>query len=165
MPGPVRSLRVLLAGALFSAASLAMGAASAPTPCDGWWKYVYSPKRLVIQQPCVTVRGTVIKTKHVPDGDVIVIVTLDPEYAHLANEKNDEHYGKDTLELEMVCRAPVFKVLVWRCWTCHNKLLEPRVGDHIEADGVYVLDTNHGHMEIHPVTRMAILPRAAAAPH
>jgi len=58
----------------------------------------------------VTVRGTVIKTKHVSDGDVIVIVTLDPEYAHLANEKNDEQQEArpdrvgDPLEILRVAR-------------------------------------------------------------
>jgi hypothetical protein len=89
-------------------------------------------------------------------------VTLDPEYAHLSNEKNHEHYGKDSLELEIVCRHPIWKFFVFRCWTCNNTILVPRAGDHIEADGYYVVDTRHGHMELHPVTRITLLP---AAPH
>jgi hypothetical protein len=150
-------LILLIAVTVSVAGGTRLSGVPVPTDCEGWWKYVYSPKRLVIQQPCVTVRGTVIKTKHVSDGDVIVIVALDPEYAHFSNEGNHRNYGKDTLELELVCRAPMFKFFVWRCWTCNNTLLIPRVGDHIEADGVYVLDTNHRHMEIHPVTRLTVL--------
>jgi hypothetical protein len=50
--------------------------------------------------------------------------------------------------------------LVFRCWTCGNKILVPRVGDHIEADGIYVQDTRHRHMELHPVTRITMLRSA-----
>ena len=151
---------MLMAVAVWAVVGAALGGDGVAGECAGnWWKYVYSPKRLVIQKPCVTVRGTVIKSKYVPDGDAIVIVTLDPEYAGLSSEGNHEHYGKDTLELELVCRHPVYKFFVSRCWTCNNKMAVPRVGDYIEADGIYVLDTNHAHMELHPVTRLTILGR------
>jgi hypothetical protein len=154
-------LLMLIAVTVFSAACVSLGGNIAPGKCgNNWWKYVYSPKRFVIQESCVTVRGIVIKSRYVPDGDAIVILTLDPEYARFSNQKNDEHYGKDTLELEIVCRHPVFKFFVFRCWTCHNTIPVPRVGDHVEADGIYVLDTHHGHMEVHPVTRLTILRSA-----
>ena len=124
---------------------------SVPGECgNNWWQYVYSPKRLVIQESCVTVRGIVIDVRYPLDGDAIVFVTLDPQYAHLSK-------GRDTLELEIVCRHPIFRLFVFRCWTCNNKIPVPRVGDHIEADGTYVLDTHHGHMELHPVTRITIV--------
>jgi hypothetical protein len=156
--GHSRPLLMLIAVTVLAAACVSMRGNTVPGECEhNWWKYVYSPKRFVIQEPCVTVRGIVNIVRYVPDGDAIVIVTLDPEYAHLSNKRNEEGYGKDTLELEIVCRHPVFRFFVFRCWTCINKISVPRVGDHIEADGIYVLDTHHGHMELHPVTRLTTL--------
>lgn len=152
---------MLIIVTVFSAGCVSLGGNTVPGECgNNWWKHVYSQKRLVIQAPCVTVRGTVTKARYALDGDAIVIVTLDPEYVRLSNERNHEGYGKDTLELEIVCRHPVFKFFLFRCWTCTNKIPVPRVGDHVEADGIYVLDTRHGHMELHPVTRITILRSA-----
>ena len=152
-------LPFLLALAIFSGGCAAMGGNGVRGECaSNWWRYVYSPKRFIIQRPCVTVRATVNAVRHPLDGDAILIVTLDPEFAHLSNEKNREHYGKDSLELEIVCRNRVSRFFVFRCWTCVNKIPVPRVGDHIEADGVYVLDIRHEHMELHPVTRLEVLP-------
>jgi hypothetical protein len=151
-------LLMLIAVTVFSTGCVSLGGNTVPGECgNNWWKYVYSPKRFVIQKPCVTLRGIVNSVRFPLDGDAILIVTLDPEYAHLSNEKNREHYGKDSLELEIVCRHPIWKFFVFRCWTCNNRILVPRVGDHIEADGIYVLDTRHRHMELHPVTRITLL--------
>ena len=148
----------LIAVTLWSAGCVSMGGEGVPGQCGkNWWRYVYSPKRLVIQDPCVTVRGTVFKARYVLDGDAIIFVHLDPEYAHLSNKGN-------WLELEIVCRHPVFKFFVFRCWSCNNKIPVPRVGDRIEADGIYVLDDNHRHREIHPVTRITILQGAITKP-
>ena len=136
-----------------------MGAHPVPGRCESeWWKYVYSPERLAIQEPCVTVRGVALEVRHPPDGDAIVYLKLDPEYAHFAKDKNFEGFGKGVIELEIICKHPVWKFLVFRCWSCINKIPVPRVGDHVEADGVYVEDRDHEqHMEIHPVTRIMIL--------
>ena len=132
-----------------------------PGECENnWWHCVYLPKRLVILESCVTVRGIVVDARYVLDGDAILYLRLDPEYAHFSNQKNYEQFGNDILELEIVCRHPVFRFLVFRCWTCGNKILVPRVGDHIEADGVYVEDTRHMHLELHPVTRITMLRSA-----
>ena len=144
-------LLMLIAVTVCSAGCVSLGGNRVPGECgNNWWQYVYSPKRLVIQKSCVTVRGIVIDARYAMDGDAIIFVTLDPEYAHLSNEGN-------WLELEIVCRHPVFKFSVFHCWTCINKISVPRVGDHIEADGIYVLDSRHRHKEIHPVTRITIL--------
>ncbi len=134
-----------------------------PGECGGdWWQCVYSPQRLIIQEPCVTVRGVVTDARYALDGDAIVYLRLDPEYAHLSNQRNYERLGKDMLELEIVCRHPVLRFFVFRCWKCGSKMWVPRVGDHIEADGIYVQDKRHRHMELHPVTRIAMLGSAQA---
>ena len=135
-----------------------MNGNTVPGQCgNGWRQCVYSAKRLIIQERCVTVRGIVVEARYVLDGDAIVYLRLDPEYAHFSNQKNYERFGEDVLELEIVCRHPVFRFFVFRCWTCGNKIPVPRAGDHIEADGAYVQDTRHEHMELHPVTRITML--------
>ena len=98
----------------------------------------------------MTVRGIVIDARYALDGDAILYLRLDPEYAHLSNQKNYEELGKDMLELEIVCRHPIFRFFVFRCWKCGSKMWVPRAGDHIEADGTYVQDKRHRHMELHP---------------
>jgi hypothetical protein len=138
-----------------------MGSDAAPGNCEQrWWKYVYSPERLKVLEPCATVRGTVLRVRHPLDGDAIVYVRLDPEYARFSNQKL-KGYGKDALELEIVCKHPVFKFLVFKCWSCKNRIPVPGLGDHVEADGFYVEDGGHGHTELHPVTRLTVLPPAA----
>jgi hypothetical protein len=152
---------VLLVVTVCSAGCVSMSGNTAPGECENnWWHCVYLPKRLVILESCVTVRGIVVDARYVLDGDAILYLRLDPEYAHFSNQKNYEQFGNDMLELEIVCRHPVFRFLVFRCWTCGNKILVPRVGDHIEADGIYVQDTRHMHLELHPVTRITILRSA-----
>ena len=43
-----------------------------PGECENnWWQCVYLPKRLVILETCVTVRGIVIDARYVLDGDAI----------------------------------------------------------------------------------------------
>lgn len=106
----------------------------------------------------MTVRGIVIDARYALDGDAILYLRLDPEYAHLSNQKNYEELGKDMLELEIVCRHPIFRFFVFRCWRCGSKMWVPRAGDHIEADGTYVQDKRHRHMELHPVSRIFMLP-------
>ncbi len=41
-----------------------------------------------------------------------------------------------------------------------SKLPIPKLGDHIAIDGPWVLDTNHGWREIHPVDSIQLLPSA-----
>jgi len=110
------------------------------------------------------VRGVVTDARYALDGDAIVYVRLDPEYAHFSNQRDYERLGKDMLELEIVCRHPVLRFFVFRCWTCGSRMRVPRVGDHIEADGIYVQDTRHWHMELHPVTRITVLSTTDSVP-
>ncbi|HEY7111806.1 MAG TPA: hypothetical protein VIA45_02635 [Thermoanaerobaculia bacterium] len=155
---------VLVAVAVCSAACASRRTETAPGGCGGdWWKCVYAPERLVIQEPCVTVRGVVLSAHGVLDGDAIVYLRLDGDDAHFANRTDFDALGKDVLEIEIVCRHPVFRLFVFRCWTCRSRLRVPRVGDHIEAEGIYVQDTRHRHMELHPVTRITWLPGSPPA--
>jgi len=159
---PPRLTRLLLvAVAVCSTECASPRADTVPGECgSNGWQCVYSPQRFVILEPCVTVRGVVTDARYALDGDAIVYLRLDPEYAHLSNQRNSEGLGKDMMELEIVCRHPVFRFFVFRCWKCGSKMRVPRVGDHIEADGIYVQDKRHRHMELHPVTRITMLRSA-----
>jgi hypothetical protein len=43
------------------------------------------------------------------------------------------------------------------CKNFHQKINLPNVGDHVEVTGIHMLDTEHGWLEIHPVTKIKLL--------
>jgi hypothetical protein len=146
----VRIAQALILVLVSSAGCVSIGSHPVPGRCESaWWKYVYSPERLAIHEPCVTVRGVVLEVRHPIDADAVVFLKPDPEYARYSSG--------DRFELEIVCKHPLFRFFVFRCWSCVNRIQVPRTGDHIEADGFYVEDLAHRHMEIHPVTRITVL--------
>src|SRR5689334_8153345 len=50
--------------------------------------HVYSPDRLRILQPCITVTGRIDFIRHEKDGDYHIGLKLDPQFAGLANSCN-----------------------------------------------------------------------------
>jgi hypothetical protein len=97
---------------------------------------VYNPQRLEVKDPCKTVSGTVEKIRHEKDGDYHVNLKLDSQYTELINEKNKTKQKGD-LVVEII---PMDQ----------SKIPAPKVGQHISVTGAYVLDKQHGWMEIHP---------------
>jgi len=87
------------------------------------------------------------------DGDYHVWIVLDAAYADLLNAEN--HFqGKPTMLAEIVPDCPVNAPppdgpSAERCPP--TKLRVPLAGQRIAIDGPWVLDTNHGWLEIHPV--------------
>jgi hypothetical protein len=157
----VLALAVLVVG---DSGCLSTFARPLPGECsEGWWEHVVSPGRLEVYEPCITVRGTVLRVDDANDGDVLVFIRLDAAFTGLPGVDRGGRYGKGTLEIELICRN-FWKIFQPTCWGCRNRLPIPAPGDHIEFDGSYVLDKKHGWMEIHPVTRLTILPPAPAAP-
>lgn len=97
---------------------------------------VYHPYRLVIQNPWVSVTGTVSKVRHEQDGDYHVDVELDPQFKDLINQDNiSQQNGALVTE---VIPADQGRVRI------------PSVGVQVLVTGPYVRDTDHGWMEIHP---------------
>lgn len=75
----------------------------------------------------------------------------------MMNEKN--RTGQDGfLVFEVMCAKEVTQESARdACLNFTQKLTLPKKGDRVSATEVHVLDTEHGWMEIHPVSRLKIL--------
>jgi len=126
-------------------------APSSPVTCGDPKAHVYSPDRLQLLAPCVTVTGTVAVIRSERDGDLHVLLGLDSGQEKYINAKNVSSENGD-LVLEPVCvRPPTQPDAIPACAAYTNPLPIPAVGTHISVTGAWVLDLDHGWMEIHPV--------------
>jgi hypothetical protein len=137
-------------------------AAAPGARCDAaLWAHVYHPDRLHVVRQCMTVRGTVTEVRWEPDGDLHIRLAT---RAALVNSANDQGQGGDLL-LEEICQGPVSQAdAEAACQGVPHDLTIPAPGDRVTVTGSYVLDADHGWMEIHPVTRLTITGQGAAAP-
>ncbi|MHB8632341.1 MAG: hypothetical protein ACYDBQ_00040 [Thermoplasmatota archaeon] len=136
--------------------------------CDAaLWHHVYHAYRLLnrsvagtaaanaytsIDSACATVTGTVVQVRQEADGDDHIRVALDGPFAGMTNAENDAREGGD-LVVEPVCVNPVTQNdAMAACALYDNRVTLPLPGDHVSATGDYVLDNDHGWMELHPVT-------------
>jgi hypothetical protein len=94
---------------------------------------VYHPSRLIVQRKCEEVTGVVTSVRHEEDGDYHVNVM--PDQPGLTNAENNEWEG-GALVTEIM-PGQRFRI--------------PDVGDRVDVLGTWVLDTNHGWLEIHPI--------------
>ncbi|MGH2458020.1 MAG: hypothetical protein ACRDIY_04055 [Chloroflexota bacterium] len=121
---------------------------------------VHDSRRLLVVTSCQSVIGVVRQVRVEDDGDVFVNLSLEAPERVLLNRGNLTRQ-RGTLVLEIVpadqpgClvgvppRQPFGTASFGICTGA--SLPTPAVGSAIEAIGPYVLDTNHGWMEIHPV--------------
>jgi hypothetical protein len=117
--------------------------------------HVYKPDRLETIDPCVALTGTIELERAEPDGDYHVRLRLDPGQScggqPCTNTINDSQQAGD-LVLEPVCENPVTQTDAQAaCQGFQNPVIVPSVGSHVIAIGPFVLDTNHGWNEIHPL--------------
>lgn len=121
---------------------------------------VYHPYRLHVVRPCLTVTGTVVAVRHESDGDIHLNVRLDAPYAGLINQRNVTGEG-GALVTEVVpadeagCTPgqpprPAQGSYDYGICTGADEVAPPD-GAHVAVTGPYVLDADHGWMEIHPV--------------
>jgi SH3 domain-containing protein len=139
------------------------------TQCDpSLWSHVYHPLRLIVKQQCISVTGTIVDAtagkksdgvRHEADGDTHGWLKVDPEFENLLNAGNisDE---EGNLVFEIVCKFPVSQQdAKAACSNFTNQVSVPSVGSHVQIVGTLVQDTFHAKwMEIHPVTRITVLP-------
>lgn len=126
--------------------------------CDpALWDHVYHKDRLQVVYDCYTVTGTIEKIRKEKDGDDHILLHLDAGQESLLNEKNiTEQHGD--LVLEPIYVHPPKQADAIACYDGYtNHVMIPSVGDHVSVMGSYVKDTEHGWMEIHPVTSIIVI--------
>jgi hypothetical protein len=108
---------------------------------------------LKVLDPCKHAAGIVVDVAHEDDGDYHVWFKVDAGYEYLLNPNN--HFqarpallGEITPDCPLSTNPPDAKSAA-RC--PKSPLPIPEIGDHIQVKGPWVLDTNHGWREIHPV--------------
>ena len=108
---------------------------------------VYLPSRLKVLDPCVTVEG-VVREIELPaegegDGDLSFNVELAGGDLRLLNDGNTRNtHGWLHVEIVPMDQA---------------RLPRPAVGQRVRVQGPWVLDTVHGHNEIHPVWSLTVV--------
>ena len=119
--------------------------------CGDPHAHVYSPDRLQLLAPCVTVTGTVDVIRTESDGDLHVLMRLDSGESKYLNAKNISAENGDLVTEPVCVNSPIQADAVAACTGYHNPLSIPAVGTHVAATGAWVLDLDHGWMELHPV--------------
>lgn len=122
-------------------------------PCDSsLWQHIYNNYRLELKEECKTVTGTVLSKRREKDGDYHLRLRVDSGQGNLINEKNLTQQDS-CLVIEIICALKITQTdAVDACENYVNNVQIPYVGEHITVTGSYVLDIQHGWMEIHPVT-------------
>ncbi len=145
--------------------SSSQAAARKPGVCDpSLWRAIYHPYRLHVVAACKTVTGTVESVRSEPDGDVHLLLKLPLSRSGLLNAGNvsDTH---DDLVAEIICVGTVTQADAESACAGHvNQVAVPSAGERVRISGTYVLDADHGWMEIHPVSRLSVLSAAAPPP-
>lgn len=140
---------------------------SAPSCDASLWAHVYHGRfasaedRLQVVNPCLTVSGIIVKARPEKDGDWHIQLDLDPEYRALLNQANmDKQYGH--LVLEPMCSRRVSQKDTTAEGVCdgfsQTIFTRDLVGKRVIATGAYVIDREHGWMELHPVTSIVPTP-------
>jgi hypothetical protein len=124
------------------------------------WRHIYHPDRLRLLARCMTVRGRVTELRWEPDGDLHILLATRSGLVNAANNS----YEHGDLVLEEICQGTVTQAdAVAACRGVPRNLTVPSVGDRVTVSGSYVLDADHGWMEIHPVTSLTITGTAPIA--
>jgi hypothetical protein len=141
-----------------AATTSARSASARPGGCDpALWQHVYHPYRLHVISACRTVTGTVEDVQQEPDGDTHILLKPDPRYAGLVNAGNTRWEHGD-LVLEPICAGSVSQAdAVAACRGFTSRVSSVSAGDRVRVTGSYVLDADHGWMEIHPVSRITVI--------
>jgi hypothetical protein len=130
---------------------------SGQTQCDAsLWNHVYDSGRLQLRQPCITVTGTVTDFHSNDDGDIDIRIDVDQPYLNLLNDGNISNLNGH-LQTEAICQAPpTVANAIQACRGFAGSVAVPAVGAHVQVTGTYVFDTNHGWMEVHPISALSM---------
>jgi hypothetical protein len=174
-------LTLVLTFLLFSGIASAQEKAhpNSPPRCDErLWTQVFTgrasrfngPKdRLRIIEPCKTVTGYIVAMRPEDDGDLHILLRLDPGQPGLLNAKN-RSLQKGFLVIEPICtKAPTegnaLKEGVCKSFRQNFRaLIQVRANirqkkpTHVQVTGAFVEDMEHHWNEIHPITSIDLMP-------
>lgn len=111
---------------------------------------VYSPERLVMVNPCMTVTGVVAAIAHDADGDTRVELALDYGLEAVLNMANLTSLNGH-LDVRFVCTDPIGAIAAQACAAYRSAPALPAVGAHVQLTGPLVRDKVSGLNQIHPV--------------
>ena len=145
-------------GSSFKATSLVPGSASC-VGIEDLNAHIYRPDRLQEKTSCMGVSGTVVQVLSEVDGDYHMQLHLDPGQEALLSQANVSSQGGN-LVLEAICEhLAIQSDAKGVCENFKAQIKRPLVGQHVAVVGRYVLDTEHGWMEIHPVLSITETPQ------
>jgi hypothetical protein len=129
--------------------------------CDpSLWPHMHDVQRIKIVKPCQTVTGVIATVGTSDDGDIDMQLTLDSPFGDLLNSANISKLNGN-LQIEAICQVAVKPDVPDALRTCANfkgTVPIPAIGTHVQVTGVYVLDSDHGWMEIHPISVLTSMP-------
>ncbi len=135
---------------------------------------VYHSYRLRVRSRCTTVTGTVAYIRKEHDGDIHLDLSLPPNESRLLDRANHA-YQHGHLVAEIVpadqpgCirgHAPhlpsaAYSSKSYDYGTCTGAHTDtPSLGSRVRVTGPYVLDSDHGWMEIHPVWAITVISKS-----
>jgi hypothetical protein len=127
------------------------------------WPHVYNPQLFQGEKKCLTIKGIVKEVKEENDGGYRIRIKLDPgQPTTLLNDKNISLQNSCIVVAIICAHRPITQADALKsCGTYESKIKVPKVGDHLQVTGTYVLDTeqNHGWYELHPVSEIIELQK------
>ncbi len=126
--------------------------------------YVYHSYRLTLQADCIVVVGRVEAVRVEADGDRHVMVRLEPAYSQYVNAANGAHQSGD-LVVEPICVSSPSQADAQQPCAGDTDPIKglPNIGDCIQAEGRYVLDTDHYSLaDVHPLGKWSPSTQCAA---
>lgn len=138
---------------------------------------VYHPYRLEVVEGCLTVTGTVTSVRREDDGDIHVNLSLPGSESDLLNAGNVSDQHGDLVTEIVPADQPgctpgkppplpptAYTTAGYVYGTCTGADLKtPAVGEKVTVVGPYVLDRDHGWMEVHPVWAIVLAGGGATA--
>lgn len=121
------------------------------------WVHVYHPRRLQVVAQCLAATGTVMHIRSEADGDLHVRVALDGGQEYLLDDENRSQQHGD-LVVEVICEHNITQEDAIDACSGWDQRFELRHGEHVRVVGSYVVDREHGWMELHPVSSIEELP-------
>jgi len=135
---------------------LLLSSAAFAQQCDATlWDHIYHKSRLHVLKQCVTVTGTIDRAcRKEKDGDWHCFLKLDPQFEWMLNDGNRNKQFGD-LVIEPICVTPPTQAdAIDVCKGFSQNFPDIKVGNRVEVTGDYVLDAQHGHNEIHPISKL-----------